>query len=79
MASQAKQVFYVKDPSSDRWSLVLQGKNVHGSDENQDVILDVSEIPPFSTNVPINIEENEDGDDDDVHVVRVDHDEGIWE
>ncbi|KAK2357161.1 hypothetical protein QL285_094460 [Trifolium repens] len=77
MASQAKQVFYVKDPSSDRWSLVLQGKNVHGSDENQDVILDVSEIPPFSTNVPINIEENE--DDDDVHVVHVDHDEGIWE
>ncbi|GAU41485.1 hypothetical protein TSUD_239610 [Trifolium subterraneum] len=50
MASHAKQVFYVKDPSpNSRWSVVLQGKNVQGSDENEDVILDISETPPLST------------------------------
>jgi hypothetical protein len=75
MASQAKQVFYVKDPSTDRWSVVLQGKNAHGNDENQD--LDIFEIPPFSTNVPTFIEEDE---DDDVHsAIRLDHEEGIWD
>ncbi|GAU44823.1 hypothetical protein TSUD_400420 [Trifolium subterraneum] len=56
MASQAKQVFYIKDPSTERWSVVLQGKNVYGSDESGDMILDISEIPPFSTNVPADIE-----------------------
>ncbi|PNX61671.1 hypothetical protein L195_g060774 [Trifolium pratense] len=75
MASQAKQVFYVKDPSNERWSVVLQGKNVHGSYENQE--LDISEIPPFSSDVPTFIEENE---EDDVHAaIRLDHDEGIWD
>jgi hypothetical protein len=77
MASHAKQVFYVKDPSpNSRWSVVLQGKNVQGSDENQDVILDISETPPFSTNVPSFVEVNE---DDDVQATRSDHQEGIWE
>ncbi|GAU38745.1 hypothetical protein TSUD_158760 [Trifolium subterraneum] len=77
MASQAKQVFYIKDPSTERWSVVLQGKNVYGSDESGDMILDISEIPPFSTNVPADIEENE---EDDVHAaIRLDHEEGIWD
>ncbi|XP_045791196.1 uncharacterized protein LOC123885901 [Trifolium pratense] len=71
MASQAKQVFYVKDPSpNSRWSVVLQEKNVQGSDENQDVILDISETLPFSTNVPTFVEENE---EDDVQAIRSDH------
>ena len=26
MAYQAKQVFYVKDPCNERWSVVIQGK-----------------------------------------------------
>jgi hypothetical protein len=56
--------------------VVLQGKNVHSSDENQDANLDVSETPPFSTNVPTFIEENE---DDDVLAIRIDHVEGTWE
>ncbi|CAJ2651409.1 unnamed protein product [Trifolium pratense] len=77
MASQAKQVFYVKDPSpNSRWSVVLQGKNVQGSDENQDVILDISETLPFSTNVPTFVEENV---EDDVQAIRSDHQEGIWQ
>ncbi|XP_058784274.1 uncharacterized protein LOC131659049 [Vicia villosa] len=75
MASQAKQVLYVTDPSNKRWSVVLQGK-VHDSDENQDANLDISETPPFSTNVPTFIEENV---EDDVHAIRIDHEEGIWE
>jgi hypothetical protein len=36
--------------------MASQGKNEHGSEENQDVILDIFEIPPFSTNVPTFIE-----------------------
>ncbi|XP_058784049.1 uncharacterized protein LOC131658813 [Vicia villosa] len=75
MASQAKQVFYVTDPCNKRWSVVLQGK-VHDSDENQDANLDISETPPFSTNVPTFIEEDV---EDDVHAIRIDHEEGIWE
>ncbi|XP_058776657.1 uncharacterized protein LOC131650977 [Vicia villosa] len=75
MASQAKQVFYVTDPCNKRWSVVLQGK-VHDSDENQDANLDISETPPLSTNVPTFIEEDV---EDDVHAIRIDHEEGIWE
>ena len=75
MASQAKQVFYVTDPSNKKWSVVLQGK-VHDSDENHDENLDISETHPFSTNVTTFIEENE---GDDVHAIRIDHEEGIWE
>jgi hypothetical protein len=56
--------------------VVLQGKNVHSSDENQDANLDISETPPFSTNVPTFIEENE---EDDVLAICIDHVEGTWE
>lgn len=72
MASQAKQVFYVTDPSNKRWSVVLQPKNTHGSDET----LHISEIPSSSTNVLTSIVENE---VDDVHAIRSDHNEGIYE
>jgi len=72
MASQAKQVFYVTDPSNKRWSVVLQTKNTHGSDET----LDIPEIPSSSTNVTTSIDENE---VDDVHATRSDHEEGISE
>ncbi|GAU36132.1 hypothetical protein TSUD_292920 [Trifolium subterraneum] len=76
MASQAKQVFYVEDPSpNSRWSVVLQGKNVQGSDENQAVILNISETLHLSTNVPTFVEEDE---EDDVQAIRSDHQEGIW-
>jgi len=75
MASQEKQVFYGTDPSNKRnkrWLVVLQTKNMHGSDGT----LDIHEIPSFSTNVTISIEENE---VDIVHATRSDHEEGIWE
>lgn len=60
MAYQAKQMFYVTDPSNKRWSVVLQPKNTHGSDET----LHISEISSSSTNVLTSIIENE---VDDVH------------
>ena len=72
MASQAKQVFYVTDPSNKRWSVVLHPKNTHGSDET----LHISEIPSSTTNVLTSIVENE---VDDVHTTRSDHNEGIYE
>ncbi|KAK7390244.1 hypothetical protein VNO78_25543 [Psophocarpus tetragonolobus] len=40
MASQAKQVFYVKDPCNERWSVVLQGRSIDVCHENQDPIVD---------------------------------------
>ena len=55
--------------------MVLQGKD-HDSDENHDENLDISETHPFSTNVTTFIKENE---GDDVHAIRIDHEEGIWE
>src|ERR1044072_6717898 len=70
MASQAKQVFYVTDPSNTRLSVALQPKTTHGSDDT----LHISEIPPSTTNVLTSNEENE---VDDVHVTRLDHEEGI--
>lgn len=37
MAIQVNQVFYVTDPASTRWSIVLQGKHhLDSTDENQD-------------------------------------------
>ncbi|XP_057453002.1 uncharacterized protein LOC130744857 [Lotus japonicus] len=75
MASQAKQVFYVTDPSNKRWSVALQPKTTHGSDET----LHISEIPSSATNVLTSNEENEENEVDDVQVTRLDHEEGIWE
>ncbi|XP_058769046.1 uncharacterized protein LOC131642899 [Vicia villosa] len=43
MASQAKQVFYVTDPSNKRWSVVIQVRG-HDSDKNQDANLDISKL-----------------------------------
>ena len=76
MAEQAKQVFYVNDPSSKNWSVVLQGKNIHDNNENGDLTLDISETPSFATRIPTFIEER---DVDDVRATRGDHNEGIWE
>ncbi|PNY02971.1 hypothetical protein L195_g026293 [Trifolium pratense] len=75
MASQAKQVFYVSDPSNEKWSVVLQGKNMHEPNESLDSTLDISESP-FSQRIPTSIEETI---ADDVYATRHDHEEGIWE
>ena len=72
LASQAKQVFYVRDPSSKKWSIVLQGKNMHDSQDS----LDISETPSFSQGITTFGEETI---VDDEYATRDDHNEGIWE
>jgi len=39
MAYQAKQVFYVKDPSNERWSVVIQWRNEPDIDNHDDSIV----------------------------------------
>lgn len=76
MAAQAVQVFYVKDPSNTRWSVVLQRRNMNYSDENEDSTLDIDHNTSFSTQRPYFNDENE---VDDVYAIRYDHQEGILE
>nr|XP_004492197.1 uncharacterized protein LOC101504131 [Cicer arietinum] len=76
MASQAKQVFYVSDPSNKKWSVVLQGKSFYGANESLDSTLDVFETPPFSQRILTFVEETI---VDDEYATRDDHQEGIWE
>ncbi|KAL3619812.1 hypothetical protein CASFOL_034724 [Castilleja foliolosa] len=76
MACQAKQIFYVTDPSNKKISVVCNGKRIISSDENDDSNLDINEIPAFSSGLPDIDSEHE---IDDVHAIRVDHCEGIWE
>ncbi|KAL3648207.1 hypothetical protein CASFOL_007631 [Castilleja foliolosa] len=76
MASQAKQVFYVTDPSNKNLSVVCNGKRIISSDDQDDLTLDMNEMPAHSLPLPGIDSEHE---TDDVLVVRVDHCEGIWE
>ena len=76
MAAQARQVFYVEDPTDSRWSVVLQGK-ISGIPPDTDAsTLDVNEMATFSQQMPsINVENV----DDDVYANHIDHEEGLWE
>ena len=75
MANQAKQVFYVTDPSNTWWTIFLQGKHLPDStDENQDFNYETSHC--LTTYVRQSYEEN---NIDDVHVICRDHEEGIRE
>ena len=76
MAEQARQVFYVQDSCNLTLSMVLQGRPIDISDQNDDSTLDIYEMPAFSIKMPFIIEENK---VDDVHANRNDHDEGLWE
>ncbi|XP_019183937.1 PREDICTED: uncharacterized protein LOC109178839 [Ipomoea nil] len=76
MASQAKQVFYVTDPSDKKWSVVLHGKRQITGEGNEDVSYEIEEIPPFSSSLLLVIIDNE---IDEVHASRDDHHEGLWE
>ena len=76
MAAQARQVFYVEDPSDSTWSVVLQGKTSGIPANTDQATLDVNEIPTFAQQMPSINAEN---DDDDVYANRIDHDEGLWE
>ncbi|XP_040869857.1 uncharacterized protein [Glycine max] len=73
MAVQARQVFYVEDPSDSTWSVVLQGKTSGIPADTDQATLDVNEIPTFAQQMPSINAEN---DDDDVYANRIDHDEG---
>ncbi|XP_019179175.1 PREDICTED: uncharacterized protein LOC109174391 [Ipomoea nil] len=76
MASQAKQVFFVTDPSDKKWSVVLHGKRQITGEGNEDVSYEIEEIPPFSSSLlPVII----DNEIDEVHASRDDHHEGLWE
>ena len=76
MATQAKQVFYVEDPSDSRRSVVLQEKTSGITYDIDGSTLDVNDMPIFSPHMPSINGENE---EDDVHATRNDHDEGLWE
>ncbi|KAL3628066.1 hypothetical protein CASFOL_028168 [Castilleja foliolosa] len=76
MANQVKQVFYITDPSNKNVSVVLHGKRILSGDDNDESNLDVSEMSTFSSGLP---DINSEIVIDDVHAVRVDHTEGIWE
>ena len=73
MVEQAKQVFYVQDPCDERWLVVLQGKPIGVNVEDDDSTIDTC-VSSFSTQMPPNINEEEEVDD--VHANYNDHDEG---
>ena len=75
MAYQAKQVFYVKDPSNERWSVVIQGRTEYDVDNHDDSIVKHADNSISRHLPPI----NEENDVDEVHATRNDHNEGIWE
>ena len=77
LASQAKQVFYVIDPSDHKWSVVLPGKRriVGISDVvDEEEYNQFDENPPFS--VGVSVSEEEVGLN--ASYARSDHDEGVW-
>ncbi|RDY06501.1 hypothetical protein CR513_09493, partial [Mucuna pruriens] len=76
MVSHAKQVFYVNDLLNKRLVVVLQQGNMNGGEENQDISLDLTNSPSFSTHMPTFNDGNE---IDDVHATCHDHIEGPWE
>ncbi|CAA0815189.1 Unknown protein [Striga hermonthica] len=59
MASQAKQVFYVIDPSNENCSVVLHGKRQVSDDDKNDLTIDVSEFPSTRSRITVENEEVE--------------------
>ncbi|CAM8950242.1 unnamed protein product [Rhodiola kirilowii] len=72
MAEQARQVFYVKDPSNNNQYVVINGKQqlISGTSEEMNV-----DCLPVCTTVPV---DNDDSEVDDEVQLRDDHGEGIW-
>jgi len=75
MTYQAKHVFYVKDPSNERWSVVIQGRTEYDFENLDDSIVQHADNSLSKHVSPI----NEENDVDEVHATRTDHNEGIWE
>ena len=76
MAEQARQVFYIQDPNNCRLLVVLQGRPIGVREQIHDASLDICETPRFCTKMPSICEQAE---VDDVHAIRHDHAEGLWE
>ncbi|XP_074327543.1 uncharacterized protein LOC141665458 [Apium graveolens] len=77
LATQVKQVFYIRDPADVRWSIVLQGKRrIIGVDnvEDEEEYNQFDENPPFS----IGLQTTSIEDSTDISYARNDHDEGVW-
>jgi len=74
MASQARQIFYVINPTNQKWSIVLEGRSMHGN--NDEDCLDLLEMMSFSSTT---IQDKVDDVIDYIHTIRSDHNEGIWE
>ena len=74
LATQAKQVFYIVDPSDKKWSIVVPGKrSILGIGD----VEDEEEYDAFEDSPPIINPKSVDEDDVDVGYTRVDHTEGI--
>jgi len=74
MASQARQNFYVIDLANQKLSVVLEGRNMHVNDVEN--CLDILETTSFSSRT---IQDKVDDITNDIHAIRSDHNEGIWE
>ena len=72
MASQARQIFYVIDPANKKWSVVLEGRGMHGNDDED--CLDIVDTTSFSSRT---IQDKVDDVIDDIHAIRSNHNEGI--
>ena len=72
LATQAKQVFYVTNPTNKKWSMVIKPKPRHEIEDCDDNI-------EFDARTSINTRqvEEDNGDDPSIYT-RNDHDEGIW-
>jgi len=75
MAYQASQVFYIQDPTSEHWFVVLHGKKQHYDPEDEEPNNDICEIESLRR-TKINKEYKDVVDV--VHAIRNDHDERIY-
>jgi len=74
MAYQTKQVFYVKDISNERLSVVIQGRTEHDVHPQDDSRVHFVDKSSFSRKLhPL----NDENDVNEVHATRHDHNEGI--
>ena len=53
MAVQARQVFYVEDPSDPTWSVVIQGRKFDMTDYSHYAAFDVTDMPPVNDQIPV--------------------------
>ncbi|XP_056698499.1 uncharacterized protein [Spinacia oleracea] len=76
LASQAKQVFYIRDNVDHDWSVVVKGKRYILGVGDVD---DEEEYDQFDDSPPFSISESDvlDGTDNDTNYMRLDHTEGI--